>query len=178
MNSLRLFPDFDLQLEIARSWFKRGKTSKDVFAKFFFYFAAFNALYYLHGKIHGVRQGDEKALVSNLVGKLPAHVCETILSNHREEISFFHQHVIPRMYRSGDRDPFAEGKGHAATLGNPDSSSGERLIALGQILYIVRCNLSHGRKTDRGDDKRVIEASVPLLRTLTEEALRHSAYGP
>lgn len=51
------------------------------------------------------------------------------------------------------------------------SSSVDQLVALGRILYLVRCNLVHGSKAEMGDDEQVIEASVDPLKRLLEKAI-------
>lgn len=174
MNILRSFPDSYSQLEIAERWFDRGRRSTDVFAKFFFYFAAFNALYYLHGKADRVRQNSEKARIKNFLGKLPGHLWDTITTNHGRHVCFFRDRPIRRMYRSSDHDPLREGSEYAKTLRSAGSSSCEKLKALGLILYIIRCNLSHGRKSDRGDDQTVIENAVPPLEAICNAGIIHT----
>lgn len=48
----------------------------------------------------------------------------------------------------------------------------ERLIALGEILYLVRSNLVHGSKAESGDDEQVIDNSIyPLEVFLTKSIL-------
>jgi hypothetical protein len=121
-----------------------------------------------------VNAQNEKALIDYLLGKLPPYMWDRLSGDCSTEMHFFRQHVIPRMYRRGTRDPFQEGQRHVDTLRNSASAPSEMLKAMGQIAYSVRCNLSHGRKADRGDDKDVIRHAVPILHVLCEEAIRYT----
>ena len=57
------------------------------------------------------------------------------------------------------------------TTGKDD---GERLRALGNILYLVRSNLVHGSKMDQGDDAEVIAHSAPGLGAILEWAISYT----
>lgn len=48
----------------------------------------------------------------------------------------------------------------------------DRLVALGEILYLVRSNLVHGSKVESGDDEQIIDNSIyPLEVFLTKSIL-------
>jgi hypothetical protein len=49
----------EFQLQIAERWRDRGARTEDPFARFFFYFAGVNALYYLWSKVDDVRRGEQ-----------------------------------------------------------------------------------------------------------------------
>ena len=56
------------QLKIAERWYDRGNRISDIFAKFFFYFTGFNALYFLWKEIDNIN-GGEKKHIENLLRK-------------------------------------------------------------------------------------------------------------
>ena len=45
---------------------------------------------------------------------------------------------------------------------------------MGGIVYLVRCNLIHGSKTQSGDDQEIIESAVPTLEALVEAAITYT----
>lgn len=167
------------QTKIARQWHFRAECSSDVFAKFFFYFSGFNALYFAWAKADDLRnsQGNEAGenlQVKNLLEKLSSEVAEGILEQSRPAIEFFlSRGPIQRM---GKRtcDNFLKGEeseGRSARNKLTSSSSVDRLVALGKIIYLVRCNLVHGSKAEWGDDEQVIRASVAPLGLLLKRSI-------
>src|SRR3970040_2304520 len=82
------------QCNIAKRWKQRGDHSPDLFSKFFFYFAGFNALYFLWGKIDDVRNqqgqpaGKEKQ-IHNLMGKFSKTHAEKFLKLLEETVKYF-----------------------------------------------------------------------------------------
>jgi hypothetical protein len=179
------------QTNIAKRWLERGHSSADVFAKFFFYFAGLNALYFLWGKIDDVRNqqgqpaGEEKQ-VENLVRKLRSDDVEEVITALNQTVRFFEERSpIQRMDRRGPKNPIdgdmAEGRRWRERLREEELL--ERLVALGSILYLVRSNLVHGSKIDSGDDQDVIQHAVPAVKlllekslTISESALREAIY--
>lgn len=66
-----------------------------------------------------------------------------------------------------------EGRRWKKKLQDNNLPASERLVAMGQILYLVRSNLVHGSKAESGDDLEVIQTSIePLKVFLTEAILR------
>jgi len=53
------------QKNIALSWKEKSRKARNIFSKFFFYYSAIDALYFLWGKLDGI-QGDEKRM-QNLI---------------------------------------------------------------------------------------------------------------
>ncbi|MDO9513025.1 MAG: hypothetical protein Q7J59_00245, partial [Elusimicrobiota bacterium] len=55
------------QINIAKRWLKRANVIEDIFAKFFFCFAGFNALYFLWRKIDKLDKAPEWRHIENLL---------------------------------------------------------------------------------------------------------------
>jgi hypothetical protein len=167
------------QTNIAKRWLERGHSSADAFAKFFFYFAGFNALYFLWGKVDDVRNqrgepaGEEKQ-VENLVRKLRSDDVKELVTALNRTVRFFEERSpIQRMDRRGPKNPIdgetTEGKKWRERLRHEELP--ERLVALGSILYLVRSNLVHGSKVDSGDDQDIVDHAVPAVKLLLEKSL-------
>jgi len=160
------------QIGIARSWLKRGQATNDPFAKFMFFFAGFNALYFLV-RLEERAQGNEMEDVTRLVRRLGETACDDILRCTEPESGFFRQTIILNMSRrnvsriEGDE---TQGRELRATFESATSSV-DRLAALSRILYLVRCNLVHGSKRQAGDDERIVSNSVRPLELLLERGI-------
>lgn len=114
----------------------------------------------------------EHKLISNLVAALAPERVASILEDHevQEGIDYLQRRgPVQRMDRreldgvSGDEE---EGKKFSKRL--RDGEAVERLNALAQILYLVRCNLVHGSKIINGLDVELLRHSNPPLRRITE----------
>ena len=57
------------QLDIARRWFQKGETAADVEAKLFFYYTAFNALFFYWKMVDGIGRSEHKQ-IENLAKRL------------------------------------------------------------------------------------------------------------
>lgn len=167
----------EFQLRIAEGWFKRGEKTSDDFAKFFFFYTALNALTFLWKNADKI-EGGEIPQLENLVAKLQGTVWEKLERDCPGRVSFFSLRPIERMSeRQGGRSSHGnarEGGKHQRVLADAAASSEEKLKALGNILYLVRCNLAHGSKMTMGDDRPVIENAVPLLRVLSRQAILYT----
>lgn len=167
------------QLRIARRWLKRGDKTADVFCKFFFYFSGFNAVYFLWRKIDNLDNRNETVHIKNLLGKLNGERAREILDRVKTNIEYFcERRPIQRMDRrsmdsqkTGDR---SEGEGWKQRLRDTELPSSEHVVALGEILYLVRSNLVHGSKRAEGDDLEIIQMSVEPLRILLEETIHRT----
>ncbi|HEX2986935.1 MAG TPA: hypothetical protein VHS06_02035 [Chloroflexota bacterium] len=164
------------QLNNADHWLSRGQSSDDSFAQFFFYFAGFNALYFLWKIVDNLdarregRRTPEIEQIDNLLSKLNDDEAARILSGASRSVAFFSKRPIQQME---NRTPLVPGQGEqrkgierCQQLGDTTATPVDRVTALGRILYLVRCNLVHGGKADRGDDEHVIEKAVPALKAL------------
>jgi hypothetical protein len=167
------------QVNVAERWRSRGAKTEDLFAKFFFFFAGFNSLYFLWSKVddlrntHGEPAGEEKQ-IHNLLRKFSVSECCQVLKDAQPAVDFFKgRRPIQRMGKrtakrqlAGDH---AEGERWKKRLS--DASPTESLAALGSILYLIRSNLVHGSKVESGDDEEVIAYSVPALQTILEKSI-------
>lgn len=165
------------QIRVAEQWFNRGEHSSDVFAKFFFFYTAFNALTFLWKQVNGVEGGDIPQ-IQNLVAQLDGTTWEEVAREFADPMRFFANRPIERM---GDRtatDPshgrVTEGRRHQRVLADPAADNAEKAKALASVLYIVRCNVAHGSKMIMGDDLNVIQNAVPLLRALSSRAIDYT----
>lgn len=165
------------QVRIAQQWFARGEKTSDVFAKFFFFYAAFNALTFLWKKVDRVEGGDIPQ-IENLVDKLDGAVWQKLARDFAEPIGFFTRRAIERMDKRKRSEPSRgegrEGRGHQRVLADPSADPTEKLKALANILFLVRCNLTHGSKMMMGDDLNIIQNAVPLLRALSSRAISYT----
>ncbi len=156
---------------IAERWLQRGRGSGDPFAKFFFYFSGFNALYFLWKTIDGL-SGGESRQIENLIKKFSPSEAKEILRGLAPSVNYFSERrPVQRMDERSSQSQLTgtqkEGRKWQKILieeGRPL----EQLNALGQIIYIVRSNLVHGSKAESGDDEEVIKSSLaPLEELLT-----------
>lgn len=166
---------FDFQTKIARRWQDRGGQTNDPFAQFFFYFAAFNALYFLWKCIDqtGDEQGpNEGKQIENLLSKFTESEAGDILGTVEANVTYFlERRPIRRMNRGSPRlGDDSEGRRWQRKL-RDGTSSVVKLNALAQIIYLVRSNLAHGSKVDSGDDKEIIRHSLPPLQIVAARAL-------
>lgn len=178
----RCSPLLRFQVKIARNWYSRAERSDDLFAKFFFYFSGFNALYFAWAKADDLRNSQGKEAgdllqIKNLLRKLNSEEAEEILVRLGPEIEFFSrrepiQRMDKRTCRSFDKGEEREGRRAREEL--ESLSPVDRLVALGKILYFVRCNLVHGSKAVQGDDERVIKTSMAPLKLILERAIEYT----
>ena len=172
------------QLHVAERWLERGAKSGDPFARFFFYFAGVNALYYLWSKADDIRGRtpgrlpNEVAQIKHFLGKAGDTGSAAVLLAARDAVEYFSQRrPIERMddrsmSRALDGD-MREGRRAKETL-ITSKDDVERLRALGHILYLVRLNLVHGGKMDQGDDADIIGHSAPALGVILEWAIGYT----
>jgi hypothetical protein len=176
-NDLSAWDDLiRFQVNIAERWLKRGDKAEDIFAKFFFYFTGFNALYFLWRKIDGLDQTNEGKHIENLLKKFDEIKAQEILDGVRTNVAYFCQRrPIQRMDKRTINDPYSgeeyEGRRWKERLQDNQLSALERIVAMGQILYLVRSNLVHGSKAETGDDREIIQMSIEPLRIFLREAL-------
>lgn len=169
------------QLNIANRWLERGDGAKDIFAKFFFYFAGFNAMYFLWRKIDGLSETNEGKHIENLLRRFSENKAQEILSRIKTSVTYFEERrPIQRMDRRTIHSQYngeeTQGLGLKKRLRDNKLPASERLVAMGQILYLVRCNLVHGSKEDAGDDLEVIQACIEPLKVLLKEAISSTKY--
>src|ERR671914_155756 len=113
-NNLSKWGDLTaFQSQIAERWLKRGNEINDVFAKFFFYFTGFNALYFLWATIYDVRNSEgepagERLQINKLVEMLKPQEATYIFEQTHEQVVYFRDRFGPiqrmgkRIGRTGD----------------------------------------------------------------------------
>ncbi|MFH1596995.1 MAG: hypothetical protein ABIG94_11635 [Pseudomonadota bacterium] len=176
INSLNMWRELiNFQLNIAERWYRRGNEVNDIFAKFFFYFTGFNSLYSLWKKIDGISQGEGKQ-IENLLKKFDRHRAGILLNRIRDSVDYFtKRRPISRMDRREPSRPYSgdqeEGKKWQGRLID-NSDPLKQVVAMGQILYLIRSNLVHGSKAGSGDDHDIIQASIQPLKIILEEAIQ------
>lgn len=170
------------QVYIAERWLTRGnKIDGDIYAKFFFYFAGFNALYFLWGivnKINGSRPRQQD-LIENLLAQFGDEKAEGILDKVKTEVIYFrNRNPIQAMNKRKNDKKFLEGdqeegKKYRETLNNERLTASEQLVAFAKILYLVRSNLVHGSKEAKnsGDDEKIIASSIKPMEIFLTEAI-------
>lgn len=176
-NYSRAFNDFiRYQNAIAERWLQRGNETEDIFSKFFFYFSGFNALYFLWKEIEIPHKRGQENHIENLLEHFSEDKAQEILNKIRKSISYFSERrPIQRMERRKTDNLLVgndtKGSEYKKILQNKNTPEKKKIIALGKILYFVRCNLVHGSKTDSGDDTEIIENSIKPLKIILEEAI-------
>lgn len=174
----------EFQLDIAQRWQKLGsdtkgnETRENIFATFFFYFAGFNAIYFLWSIINGLKQSGEAEHVKNLLKKIDEIKAQKILSKVKSSVDYFCQRrSIQQMKKRSCKSPYegdeTEGDTQKKVLQNKNKTASEKIVALGIILYLCRCNLVHGSKKglESGDDCEIIKNSIEPLRVFLKEAI-------
>jgi len=169
-NRIRSYRDLmEFQLTIAERWLNRGDNVEDIFAKFFFYFAGFNSVYFLWRKIDAIDRESEVKHIENLLKKFDEPMVQDILKKMNENIIYFiNRTPIQRMdsRNIGNQLTGNDSEGEKCRIKLSDKQETERLIAIGSILYFVRSNLVHGSKKDSGDDRKIIENAIEPLKII------------
>ena len=168
-----------LQLEIARHWFRLAEDIDSVEAQFFFCYTAFNALFFYWRLVDGLKNASEHDQIENLLRRLGDGTWRRLSTEGSTGIGFFVKRPpIEKMDERDDQNPLHGdprlGERHQRVLRDTGAGELDKLIALGKIIYIVRCNLCHGSKGVIGDDMEVIGRATGLLRLITDEAIRYT----
>lgn len=174
----------EFQVKIAQRWQKLGNETKKnetrggIFAQFFFYFAGFNAIYFLWRIIYNLDPYREANHIKELLEKIDETTAQKILSKVKSSVDYFCQREpIQQMIKRSCKSPYkgdeTEGDKMKKILQNKNKTASEKIVALGTILYFVRCNLVHGSKEESGsgDDNEIIKKSIKPLSVLLEEAI-------
>jgi len=119
----------------------------------------------------------EPKLIDGLVGSLGSAVAKSILSDTEVEAKVTYLIERDPLQRMDRRKPNgvtgnpSEGRRHRERLAKVELEPVERLQALTQILYIVRCNLVHGSKMVEGYDLELLGHCVPPLLAIAQACL-------
>jgi hypothetical protein len=164
----------NFQTNIAGAWQDRGRNSNDHVAKFLFYFAGLNAVYFFRKLQLGIRESNELKDIERLLELLSDEDALAVLDSCPEEVRFFQTITITRMdKRSVNRlegDAAAGVVRRQALIDGPTAHA--RLMALAGIVYQVRCNLVHGSKAHDGLDGEIIRECIKPLELILENCLR------
>jgi len=166
----------DFQLKVAERWLERAEKSLDDYAKFLFYFSGFNALFYLWSKIDRV-EGDSKE-INNLLLKFDEATAKRILDQVNLSVLYFcSRGPVARMERRTCNNPtpgsVGEGEKFKRELEAERKTARERLVALAQVIYLVRCNLIHGSRVP-GDDPVTTKICLEPLRVFLKESIEYT----
>jgi hypothetical protein len=176
-NDLYDFDDFiRYQLEIAERWLEKGNKTKEIFSKFFFYFAGFNSIYFLWKTIENPNQKGQENHIENLIKHFDDEKIHKILGKIGESVEYFCERQPIQQMEKRKKEDFCvgdetKGSKYNTILQNKNNPAKKRIIALGKILYLIRCNLVHGSKEDSGDDEEIIEKSLRPLKIFLDEAI-------
>jgi hypothetical protein len=180
----------DFQTSIAKFWEAKA-SDEEPFAKFFFLFSGFNALYFLWrtndpdlkniqkacDKCHrrDPEYKSEERQIKSLLHNLGEAVAVRILVTKKEAVAFFQARIIQRMDKRSEKTPDegdpSEGERRVKILSDPKAPNLKKLEALGGILYQIRCNLVHGSKEGSERDERIIENANELLSEILKESM-------
>lgn len=166
----------DFQLKVAERWLERAEKSMDDYAKFLFYFSGFNALFYLWSKINHV-EGDSKE-INNLLLKFDEATAKNILDQVDLSVVYFcNRGPVARMEKRTCDNPTSvsvtEDERLKRELGDEGRTAKERLVALAQVIYLVRCNLIHGSRVP-GDDPVTTRICLEPLRVFLKESTEYT----
>ena len=175
------------QLNAADKWLERAQKTGDVYAQFLLYFTGFNALFFLWGKIDGIVHDPDQ--ITNLLKKFGENMAQQILDQSKTSLDYFlRREPVARMktrtcQRLEGYDK-SQGQKWKKQL-DRNQSAVKRLVALGQIVYLVRCNLIHGSKVPEEDTETVSSCLGPLklvlensiAYTTTRVTIAHSSRG-
>jgi hypothetical protein len=170
------------QVNVAERWLKRGISTSDPFAKFFFFFAGFNALYFLWSKIANLkndkfpdRQPSESFEIMSFVKKFSEEETSKILEEVSKDVAYFANREPPiqsmRERSTTDATKGSESTGRRWQKELKNKSSVKRLVGLSETLYLVRSNLFHGSKIESGDDELVVQHSICSLKVFLENGI-------
>ncbi|MCZ7357897.1 MAG: hypothetical protein O8C66_03915 [Candidatus Methanoperedens sp.] len=168
------------QHNIAERWLRKGNETEDIYSKFFFYFAGFNAIYFQWGVINKI-DGSQQEKIQNLLEQLGDSKAKEIIDEVKNEVEYFcRRKPIQKMNRRiGEKLMVGysdDGIRYQKILQDEYRPALERIVSLGQILYLVRSNLVHGSKEESGsgDDFEIIKSSIEPLKVLLTEGITWS----
>jgi len=164
------------QLIAAKSWLQRAKKSKDVYTRFLLYFSGFNALFLLWSKIDHHDSKHDYEQITNLILKFEESTAQHMLDQSKTSLNYFRKRkpvarMIARTCQEPEKYDESYGRKWKQQLDESNQSAVERLVALGQIIYLVRCNLIHGSKVPE-DDELTVSKSLKPLKLLLENSIK------
>jgi hypothetical protein len=173
----------ELQLRLARSWRDKAARTNDVFAQFLFLYTGFNALYFAWSKADNLmndegKEPGEHRQIKHLLEKVAPEYADAVLGSVVSEIRYFteEREPIQRMDKRTCANPLGNTTEGRKAQGQLKYGGGnvEKLVALGKIVYLIRCNLVHGAKDGSGDDETVINKAIGPLSHILEAAIDYT----
>lgn len=154
--------------KISKKWYQKAREIKDSkYAKFFFLWCSFNALYNLAGEYNT----EDKERIKELINKLREEDAENFLRKTKQFCDYF---LFERLPIKDMKKEF-HGKKQSKEVLEFESvknkyMANEKKIEIIKdimiIIYRVRNNLTHGSKEMSGDDYEIIENSIPILEVI------------
>ena len=134
---------------------------------------------FLWAEIDDIRNNGEMAKeykqIEHFLGKKFSETeCSEMLRSLSSEAEYFKERdPIERMGNRNVEDPHRGDPtaGRKWKKVHGEESPIRQLVALGEIIYLVRCNLVHGSKNVEGDDKKIIEMTIKPLKMLLQKAI-------
>ncbi|MEQ8191443.1 MAG: hypothetical protein ABRQ39_25990 [Candidatus Eremiobacterota bacterium] len=176
------------QRHIAEQWLHKGNITDEknddtiIFARFFFYFTGFNAMYFLYKEIDNLdgrytppKKCPEYKQIEHLLDKFDETTAQKIRNNIEPSIKFFSNRSIQPMNIRNERERKRIAEKNKTNILN-SSSVKEKIKALGQAIYNVRCNLYHGSKEASADDQRIVSNCIKPLEVFLEKAIKYENY--
>lgn len=159
-----------LYLDISEDWYKRSQCieEENIFCKFFFLWCSFNALYNLVGEY----ETKDNIRIQMLIGKLSEEDSARILGKTQINCDFFMRRPKPitdmkkSLFGQNQPDDVTNFEDLRQKYLNPNVPNLKKIRWIGDILYRVRNNLTHGSKESKGTDKEIILNAVPILEHL------------
>ncbi len=167
----------NLQIGIAEAWSSKANESHDVFSRFFFYYTGFNSIYYMWSLINEKGREKEFKQIEFLIRHLDDALVIEALGKLKPSIDYFlMRDPIQQMNKRDEGNPengdLEKGKTFRKVLqASHEIGHKDRLNALAQILYLIRCNTFHGSKADSGDDQTVVGYAAPIAKILLEKSV-------
>ena len=159
-----------LYLKISENWYEKAKkTNNSKYAKFFFLWCSFNALYNLVGD-YGTYDIER---INELLNELSEEDVKRFFTKTKQFCDYFLlvRPPIKDMKKEfyGKKQPqevleFESIKERYISQENWIESIKDIMI----IIYRIRNNLTHGSKEMSGDDYEIIENSIPILEVIVK----------
>ena len=156
--------------KISKEWYLKAREIKNSkYAKFFFLWCSFNAIYNLFGKYktHDIER------IMELIDELKEEDAEIFFKEAKQFCNFFvlKRSPIKDMKKElhGKEQP-KEVRDFESIIGryNANEKKIEIIKDIMIIIYRVRNNLTHGSKEFSGNDYEVIENSIPILEVIVK----------
>ncbi len=162
-------------------WLDRGNNICDPFAKFAFYWLAFNGIYNENTDASGERDRVCKFLVE-LEGISVKRLLSKFKQGCKENLEYFAGRIPKDSAGNSCRREKGvldlktekvysideESLSHVESLSTDTTQCEELLKQIGGVLYTIRCNLFHGDKRPMEDDEDVVTHAIPILKAICE----------